>query len=280
MSNSEPFILSAGAVDELQSLRERISKLDEQITNLKRLENTIQRNGRLFEALLKASHDGIALTRPDATIIRVVNSILGYAPTMLHARSIYDVIHPEDHGVMQKCYREVVKNRVHQVHHNLRMLKADGSTVRVEGTITDMLDDPAVLAIVHNYSDVTWRNQAEITGLEFAAVIQHTPFSVFSKDLGGYIQSWNGTAERSFGYTAAVAIGQHIWKLVPVELQFEEKAVRATVVHDRTSVGPLHTVRVHKNGAHIPIDLTLTPMIKDGQVCGMVHLSQTLQHAG
>ena len=63
----------------VQTLLERISELEEQVRNLRQIEATLHRNTALFEALIAASHDGIALTRADGTVIRVVHSILGYA---------------------------------------------------------------------------------------------------------------------------------------------------------------------------------------------------------
>src|SRR3954468_6669631 len=102
MEFSEPLIAPPAPCGELQSLRERISERDEQIANLKHLEGTIRRNNRLFEALIAASQDGIALTRPDATIIRVVKSILGYGPGTLSGMSVYDAIHADDHEAMRE----------------------------------------------------------------------------------------------------------------------------------------------------------------------------------
>lgn len=63
-----------------QLLLERVSELEERVGNLQRLEDAVRRNALLFESLLAGSRDGITLTTADATVIRVVKSILGYAP--------------------------------------------------------------------------------------------------------------------------------------------------------------------------------------------------------
>jgi PAS domain S-box-containing protein len=275
MPNSELFTPGAGQEDDVQSLRDRISELDEQVSRLNRLEDTLRRNNGLFEALLTASQDGIVLMSPDARIIRVIKSVLGYGSMLTSGLSLYDLIHPEDQAAMRECYSQIVRHRVPQVHYEVRMLNSVGSTVWVEGTITDMLDNPSVLGIVHNSRDVTQRRQTDIAGLELAAVIEQAPFAFFSKDLDGNIQSWNAGAERLFGYTAAEIIGRHIWNLVPAEIQREEGELRNLVIQNRVPMGPLPAVRLHKNGSQIPVELTLTPMIKDGSVRGILHLSQT-----
>jgi PAS domain S-box-containing protein len=277
MSNSELLLpLEGQSNDDLQSLRERVSELDEQVMNLKRLEGTLQRNYRMFESLLAASQDGIALTGPDGTIIRVIKSVMGYGSKLLTGVSIFDVVHPEDQAAMRECYLQLVRHHVRQVHHEIRVWKEDGSVAWIEGTVSDMLDDPNVLAIVHNFRDITQRKAAENTLLELAAVVAQAPFAFFSKDMEGNIQSWNSGAELLFGYTADEIIGQHIWKLVPPEIHYKEAALRAAVIQNGTPMGPLPTVRLHKNGSHLPVEITLIPLIRDGRVRGIVHLSQAL----
>jgi PAS domain S-box-containing protein len=175
MPNSELFVPGARQEEDLQSLRKRISELDEQVSHLNRLEDTLRRNNGLFEALLASSQDAIVLMSPDARIIRVIKSVLGYDSVMASGLSLYDLIHPEDHATMRECYSQIVRHRVHQVHYEVRMLNAVGSTVWMEGTITDMLDDPNVLGIVHNSRDITQRRQTDIACLELAAVIHKLP---------------------------------------------------------------------------------------------------------
>lgn len=273
MANAE-FLEPTAGQDELQSLRERVSELDEQVRNLQRLEVIIRRNNDLFEALLAASMDGVALTRTDGTIIRVVKSVLGYAAAEAYGRSVYDFVHPEDRQSMRECFEQIVGRRAHQVRIEVRMLKPGGSIVWIEDTITDMIDDPNVLAIVHNYRDVTERKTAESAAQELAALIQVASFAFFSKDPQGRILSWNSGAERSFGYTRDEIVGQHISMLVPAGLQADEQAMRSAVVQNGKSEGPLRTVRIHKNGSHIPVEVTLTPLMREGRVHAIVHLSQ------
>ncbi len=274
---SKLFRLPASHGDDLQALRERISELDEQVTNLKHLDDAIRRNNGLFEALLAASHDGIVLTRHDATILRVIKSILGYETAIVSNLSIYDLVHRDDHGVVHQCYAQLLERRGKQVHHEIRAWKADGTIVWLQGTVTDMLDNPNVQAFVHNYKDITAWKEAETTRLEFAAVIEHIPFAVFSKDANGIIQSWNRGAERAFGYSNAEMIGQSVSILIPAEFQCEEREIRALVIQHGKSFGPVRTMRLHKIGSLLPLDLTLTPIVRDGSVRGVIHTSkQTL----
>jgi PAS domain S-box-containing protein len=60
-----------------------------------------------------------------------------------------------------------------------------------------------------------------------AAVINSSDDAIVSKTLDGVILSWNPGAERIFGYTAAEAIGQSIFLIIPDDRKAEEEDVLA-----------------------------------------------------
>ncbi len=143
--------------DYVQRLLDRISDLEQELWNTRRLHETIERNNRMFEALLASSQDGIALTRLDGILIRVIRSVAGWNPAELAGVPVFRLIHPEDVDRMRDCYRQIAEKRVAKMSHEVRLLRPDGSSIRVANTVTDMLDDPAVQAIVHNYGSIGGR---------------------------------------------------------------------------------------------------------------------------
>lgn len=96
-----------------------------------------------------------------------------------------------------------------------------------------------------------------------AAIVDSSDDAIVSKSLDGIITSWNRSAERIFGYTAAEAIGRPITMIVPSDRQDEEPKILARLrVGDR--VDHFETVRVRKDGTLIDISLTISP-IRDSQ---------------
>lgn len=85
-----------------------------------------------------------------------------------------------------------------------------------------------------------------------AAIVANSDDVILSKTLEGIITSWNGGAERIFGYTADEMIGQHISKIIPPELMDEEKEIIARLTRGER-IEHFETIRVAKDGRRIHI---------------------------
>src|SRR4030095_5355771 len=92
-----------------------------------------------------------------------------------------------------------------------------------------------------------------------AAIVSSSDDAIVSKDLNGIVTSWNGAAERMFGYTAKEPIGKSIRLIIPPDRQSEEDEVLRRI-RAGNSVKHFDTVRVRKDGSPIPISLTISPI--------------------
>src|SRR5439155_884243 len=100
-------------------------------------------------------------------------------------------------------------------------------------------------------------------GQLLAAIVDSSDDAIVSKTLDGVIMSWNRGAERIFGYTAAEAVGQHIWLIIPEDRQAEEADVLARLRRGER-IDHFETIRRSKDGRQIPISLTVSP-VRDAQ---------------
>jgi len=96
-----------------------------------------------------------------------------------------------------------------------------------------------------------------------SAIIDSSNDAIVSKSLGGFIRTWNGAAEKMFGYTAAEAVGQHITLIIPQERHSEEDDVLAKIRRGE-KIEHFETIRQTKDGRRLNISLTVSP-IRDSQ---------------
>jgi PAS domain S-box-containing protein len=98
-----------------------------------------------------------------------------------------------------------------------------------------------------------------------AAIVESSDDAIISKDLNGIVLSWNGSAERIFGYSASEMIGQSIRLIIPNDRQSEEDEVVARLRRGE-KIDHFETVRQHKDGTLIPISLTVSPIRDDAGI--------------
>jgi PAS domain S-box-containing protein len=91
------------------------------------------------------------------------------------------------------------------------------------------------------------------------AIVESSEDAIISKTLEGRILTWNGGAERLFGYTAQEAVGQPITIIIPVERHGEEETILSRLRRGER-IEHFETVRVAKDGREIDIMLSVSPV--------------------
>lgn len=100
--------------------------------------------------------------------------------------------------------------------------------------------------------EIAVRSQAENTLRQFAAIFESSDDAIVSRNLQGTITSWNGGAERMFGFSSEEMIGQSFAVLVPEQYRHEEDMLLKRVLNSET-VQHYETVRLRKNGKLINV---------------------------
>jgi len=125
--------------------------------------------------------------------------------------------------------------------------------------------------------DVSEPLHAEHAALLLSAVVDSSDDAIISKDLNGVITSWNKSAERLFGYTAAEAVGQPVARLlIPPDRQDEEPKILARL-RNGERVDHFETKRMRRDGTLIDISLTISP-VKDpnGAIIGASKIARDI----
>jgi two-component system, cell cycle sensor histidine kinase and response regulator CckA len=137
-------------------------------------------------------------------------------------------------------------------------LRRDGTEFPIEASISPLKRGTTYVFNAF-LSDITERKRAEEIRVRLASIVESSDDAIISKTLDGIVTSWNMGAERTFGYTAADAIGKPIGFLIPQD-RVDEEAQIVERMKQGERVSHFETVRRRKDGKEINIALTISPI--------------------
>jgi PAS domain S-box-containing protein len=231
-----------------------------------------------FRAIVETTPECVKIVASDGTLLHMNSVGLGMVGAAsagdVIGASVYDLIAPEDRPTYRKfneriCHGEkavlefdivgLKGARTHMETHAAPLRRSDGTTVQ--------------LAITR---DITDRKQAERASLLLGAIVDSSDDAIVSKDLNGIITSWNPSAERLFGYTAAEVIGKSITIIIPADRLEEEPKILARLKRGER-VDHFETIRQRKDGSLLDISLTISP-VKDahGSIIGVSKVARDI----
>jgi PAS domain S-box-containing protein len=106
---------------------------------------------------------------------------------------------------------------------------------------------------------VAERRRDETTLARLASIVESSDDAIVSKTLDGVITSWNGGAERLYGYSAAETVGRPIALIIPPDRPNEMLRILARVERGE-HIESYETVRMRKNGTRLEVSLTVSPI--------------------
>lgn len=136
-----------------------------------------------------------------------------------------------------------------------------------------------VLIIIENLTLTTGLEQevasrtAELEGL--GAIVNSSPDAILSTTPEGIISSWNPGAEQQYGYTAAEAIGSDVVLLLlpPGSTDGEEVFKH---LRDSGEAMSFETEHLRKDGAVIPVSVTISPIREGGTLRGVASIARDI----
>lgn len=108
-------------------------------------------------------------------------------------------------------------------------------------------------------TDATELQRAVRSAAHLAAIVESSEDAILSHDLEGLVQSWNGAAERLYGYSAEEIVGRSIHRIVPDERMPQLREAMATLRRGG-SLPPFRTTRVDRDGRRVDVSVNLSPL--------------------
>jgi PAS domain S-box-containing protein len=123
------------------------------------VEERLQRSERKFSSLVQHFADSVTLLGPDCVILYQSasgRSVLGYKVGDLLGKTFVPLTHPDDAAYSRAQFIKVLHGgQGASVEFECRLRHTDGSWRQLETTLTNLLSDPDVGAVVSNSRDVT-----------------------------------------------------------------------------------------------------------------------------
>ncbi len=107
--------------------------------------------------------------------------------------------------------------------------------------------------------DITQQRLVEERNAILAAIVNSSDDAIISKNLQGYITSWNRGAEQIFQYRQEEMIGKHITAIIPEDLWYEEETI-ISKVRSGERIEHYETIRKRKDGELLHVSLTVSPV--------------------
>jgi PAS domain S-box-containing protein len=190
-----------------------------------------------------------------------VERLLGFTVAELSGKDAVpwlDRIHPDDAKPVAEAFRELfAEGRPFDV--EFRAQRKDGKWIWLHDRAYRTYEKDGMHYADGIFSDITERKRAEEMRERMASIVDSSSDAILGKTLSGVITAWNRGAERLFGYSSAEAVGSSILMLIPADRIKEESEILARIERGER-LEHFETVRVRKDGKHIDVSVTISPM--------------------
>jgi PAS domain S-box-containing protein len=242
-------------------------------------QRALEREAFRLAAIIDSSDDAIISKDLNGTVQtwnRAAERMFGFTASEIVGQSITRIIPPERLGEEDYVLGQIRSGRPIEHFETVRQRK-DGSLIAISLTVSPIRTPGGAIIgasqIAHDLSD---RRALEREALRLAAIVDTSDDAIVSKDLNGVVQTWNGAAERMFGYTAAEIIGRPITMIIPENRRAEEDSVLSRI-RAGESLQHFDTVRQRKDGSLIDISLSVSPIrTADGRIIGASKIARDI----
>lgn len=238
------------------------------ITDRKNVENKLKEKETYFRKLIEHSAAAIILLDKHGKFIYqspVITTLMGYELDN-EGTNVLEYVHPEEAEKFYEEFKFVVENPGASRSGEFRFKHQNGNYLWVEGTVTNLLEDSDINAIIGTYQVVEERKQAEYELKEREEQLRNffsnAPDAIIVLDELGKVIDWNPKATNMFGWTSVEAIGQSLNNLIIPE-RYRELHDHGMAQYRETGEGAIvrNTVEVtaqKKNGDMFPVLLSVS----------------------
>ncbi len=236
------------------------------VTERRRAETALRASEQRNVAIVQSANDALIVMDASGRIVDfnpAAERLFGWSGAEVLGSTVGETIVPErlreaHWQGLRRCLT-TGEERVAGRRIEMPALRADGTEITVELSIRAVRGEGQRPFFTAFLRDVTERNRADDARAALAAIVVASDDAIVSKTLDGVVRSWNGGAERLFGWTAAEMIGRPITAIIPPELHGEERDLLERLRRGER-VDHFETLRVAKSGRRVEVSVSISPM--------------------
>jgi PAS domain S-box-containing protein len=242
-------------------------------------QETDQHAQRTAAAIVQSAEAAILSEDLSGTIVSWnpgAERLFGYSSAEVLGQPNSMLVPPDRRAEEAEILKRIARGEPVERYQTVR-LDRTGRSLDVSLTISPVRDaSGSIVGVSQIVEEVSEQRRAQEASARLAAIVESSDAAIIGKDLRGVVQSWNGGAERIFGYTAAEAIGRSILMLFPPDRHAEEADILARIARGER-VERFETIRIGKDGRPIDISVTVSPVLDaSGRVVGASKIAQDI----
>ncbi len=245
----------------INSALEKYNLEKERLEYISKLESAETR----FRALIEQAVDAVVILNKEGKPTYAspsIKRVLGYTEEETLELSVYTVVHPDDRPRVTERMEQCLKNPgISLPVIQCRCKHKNGNWVWYEGTITNMLHNPAINGIVDNFHDITDKKSAELELKEseekyrFLFEYSTSPKWIFDLETS-QILDVNETAVQHYGYSREEFLSMTVNDIKPPE---EQERMPEIFENIRKTEGLMHFgifTQLKKDGSRIKVEVS------------------------
>ena len=226
---------------------------------------------RALAAIVDSSEDAIFAKSLDGVILswnKGAERIYGYTAQEVIGKNVSLLTFPDTADEIPKILSRLSNGESIDHFETIRRRK-DGKSIHVSLTISPIRNEEGIVVAASTIArDTSDRFRLSHFRDLLASIVDTSHDAILSKDLEGYILTWNQGAQRLYGYTEEDIIGKHVSILVPPGHPEEIPEIMKKL-RSGEKINYYETIRQTKYGQLINVSLSISPIVNSsGKIIG------------
>jgi len=220
---------------------------------------------RQIQLIVENSYDAIVGETLDGVITSWnggASRMFGYSAQEVIGKSALSLLPPDMKDEIPRLLEKVKAGEWIADHDSVRLRK-DGTMIDVAMSISPIkTEDGEIIGASIVERDITTRKKAEESMRQIQLIVENSHDAIIGETLDGIVTSWNGGAQKMFGYAPEELIGKPMTNLFPPELKDELPRLLAKVGRGE-SIPDYDSVWLRKDASRADVEFSISPVHAD-----------------